>query len=1218
MAVLDHSADRFLRDLRSILIEHQLPPPKYKIMKAFLVAACLIVLSPLIANAAVVSVFPTAPIVNILTGSSTPSGSLGLQIDKGSTTERFGGATFSLEAKASISAITLHLGAVGSSAPGKQASISLVSFTSFTSSSIAYNIKHTETVIMPNSSTLTAGNYITFSFSAPAVLEAGTYGILFRWIDSTSTGIRYSLATTNEAVSSSFRITGTTTPSTTYLIDGPEYFYLVQGTATTFYVSPSGNDSSSGLTTSTPVKTLSRAQQLVRSANANMDENITVYLRGGTYPITTPLTMTELDSGTNGHFVVWKAYPGEIPAVSGGVRVTNWTQNGNIWSAPISTNTTRQLYVNQERRQRARSADSNVMQDYYYNSSGQKAGIYVLKSHFPVFSTPQQIELHYHKLWYDLWVAVTDVTSADDTRYIFHIPTQTFGLNVSHVPDFKTGFVTENDLQYIDGPGEWVCDRTAGRLYYWPKPGENPNIDQVIIPIAEQLISISGGSPTARAHHIQFDGITFEHVNWSGVNGVGYNTVFSAFYHMPTAGYMHGGIQLNNTSNISIVNNHFYRFGCAGIGLGRYNDIIDIIGNSIIDMSDGGIVVGQTTQVAGVTAGQGINADLRIANNMVNMVGREYEGSVGIEIFASYRASVDHNHIEHAPYTGISMGWFDGNTNHTNYNVDNMIVDNRVESCMRVTEDGASIYTVGAQPNMLITGNYVKNALNFHGGIYHDQCSAFITTSSNVLEGISSWIYASQLATEYQISVFNNWSTTANYVFDVTEGSFEQAAIYPTAAWPAAAQTIIANAGLEVGYRGLLNLIPYPSTPQGPTAAGFGSTQINLAWSASDGATSYNIKRASTAGGPFATIATGVTGTTYSDIGLSAGATYYYIVRAVNTRGESTDSSQAMGSPTLPTIIDNTNATGVAISGAWTTATFSPGYYGTNYLHDGNTGPAGGKSVRFSPNLTTSGSYHVYLRWLSGTNRGSNVQVDINHTGGTTTCVVNQRVNNGVWMFLGTFTFNSGTAGSLLVRNDKADGYVIADAVAFAKVGAAPAAPSGLTATGGNAQVSLSWTASSGAISYNIKRATVSGGPYTTIASGVTATSYTNTGLANGTTYFYVVSAVNATGESPNSTQASVTILSVSVPLAPSGLTATAATKKVTVAWTDNASNAQGFKIERALNGTTFTQIATGTENTSSFANTGLPTGITYLHRVRAYNVTGDSTYSNVSSATSS
>src|SRR5215471_20841551 len=67
--------------------------------------------------------------------------------------------------------------------------------------------------------------------------------------------------------------------------------------------------------------------------------------------------------------------------------------------------------------------------------------------------------------------------------------------------------------------------------------------------------------------------------------------------------------------------------------------------------------------------------------------------------------------------------------------------------------------------------------------------------------------------------------------------------------------------------------------------------------------------------------------------------------------------------------------------------------------------------------------------------------------------------------------------------------------------GTPPAAPTGLAATAGNAQVTLNWNASSGASSYNVKRSTTSGGPYTTIATGVTSTSFTNTGLTNGTTF---------------------------------------------------------------------------------------------------------------------
>ena len=75
----------------------------------------------------------------------------------------------------------------------------------------------------------------------------------------------------------------------------------------------------------------------------------------------------------------------------------------------------------------------------------------------------------------------------------------------------------------------------------------------------------------------------------------------------------------------------------------------------------------------------------------------------------------------------------------------------------------------------------------------------------------------------------------------------------------------------------------------------------------------------------------------------------------------------------------------------------------------------------------------------------------------------------------------------------------------------------------GNGGAALSWTASARATSYKVKRASVSGGPYTVIAT-VTTTTYTNTGLVDENTYYYVVSAVNTAGESPNSNQATVRI----------------------------------------------------------------------------------------------
>jgi carboxypeptidase T len=86
-----------------------------------------------------------------------------------------------------------------------------------------------------------------------------------------------------------------------------------------------------------------------------------------------------------------------------------------------------------------------------------------------------------------------------------------------------------------------------------------------------------------------------------------------------------------------------------------------------------------------------------------------------------------------------------------------------------------------------------------------------------------------------------------------------------------------------------------------------------------------------------------------------------------------------------------------------------------------------------------------------------------------------------------------------------------------------PGAPGALSATPGDGQAILNWTAASGATLYNVHRAAVNGGPYTPIQIDWAATSFTDTGLTNGTTYYYVVTATNAAGEGPASNEASAT-----------------------------------------------------------------------------------------------
>ena len=180
----------------------------------------------------------------------------------------------------------------------------------------------------------------------------------------------------------------------------------------------------------------------------------------------------------------------------------------------------------------------------------------------------------------------------------------------------------------------------------------------------------------------------------------------------------------------------------------------------------------------------------------------------------------------------------------------------------------------------------------------------------------------------------------------------------------------------------------------------------------------------------------------------------------------------------------------------------------------------------------------------------------------------------------------------------------------------APAAPTNLSATPGNQQASLTWTPSGGAIGYNVKRGTASGGPYTTVGSPV-GTTYADTRLTNATAYYYVVTAVNATGESGNSNQATATPAAApTAPSAPLNLTATGGNQQVSLAWTAST-GATSYNVKRAVsNGGPYTTVASPAG--TGYTDTTVTNATIYYYVVTAVSASGESANSNQASATPS
>ena len=515
-------------------------------------------------------------------------------------------------------------------------------------------------------------------------------------------------------------------------------------------VSPDGDDGNVG-TLEAPLKTFERAKELLK--NNTSDEAVTVWFREGSYFIEDAVEFTAEDRGN----VLYRSYPDEEVSVTGAKEISGWSEteiNGIkafVTDVDIENESDyfRSLFKGNKRLSRPcypkegllQVADPKTDEAMVPENEAQfftkSVVFYANPDDILNFSNVEDVSVRIMHFWCDELLPLNSV-NAETGRVETRKPT-------AMTVRVEDNYVFENVKEALSLPGEWYLDRSEEKLYYIPENGDTVDNTVLYAAVTEKIMNIDG------AKNISFQGINFEHTDW---DYVGKESSFSGkvfdeshpLYSIIEYGATHpqaafetpAAINVIASSGINFTDCRFENISYTAVKFDKASENCNVSSCMFNEIGANAVFIHGDFVVPASTR------NIDVIDCHISSYGRIFNNAIGILLTHAIDCNLTNNEIHDGWYTGISVGWNWGYSANSTNNI--KICDNLIYDIGNGwLSDMGAIYTLGIQPDTVISGNVIYNVGCDEGrygyggwGIYLDEGSSGMLVENNLVYDCSS------------------------------------------------------------------------------------------------------------------------------------------------------------------------------------------------------------------------------------------------------------------------------------------------------------------------------------------------------------------------------------------------------------------------------------------------------------------------------------------------